>query len=171
MFYVCFHALEGFDTIALPAVLSAFVAGSFSVAFVNWAVKRFKVFQLIKNFISGLKEGFQTIWTMEKKMENIYKRLRGKDGKGISSVEPKLYCTRFQERVVDALIQGDVGEEELQSIREIQALQSILEEEKYITTLEGGERKRILDPEGILKAIWKKIRLPKKKDQDPVSAK
>ena len=35
MFYVCFHSLEGFDGIALPAVLSAFVAGSFSVAFVN----------------------------------------------------------------------------------------------------------------------------------------
>ncbi len=35
MFYVCFHSLEGFDNIALPAVLSAFVAGSFSVAFVN----------------------------------------------------------------------------------------------------------------------------------------
>ncbi|WP_211277433.1 lysylphosphatidylglycerol synthase transmembrane domain-containing protein [Nonlabens spongiae] len=35
MFYVCFHSLEGFDSIALPAVLSAFVAGSFSVAFVN----------------------------------------------------------------------------------------------------------------------------------------
>ena len=35
MFYVCFHSLEGFDNIALPAVLAAFVAGSFSVAFVN----------------------------------------------------------------------------------------------------------------------------------------
>ncbi len=35
MFYVCFHSLDGFDNIALPAVLSAFVAGSFSVAFVN----------------------------------------------------------------------------------------------------------------------------------------
>jgi len=35
MFYVCFHAVSDFQNIEMPAVLSAFVAGSFSVAFVN----------------------------------------------------------------------------------------------------------------------------------------
>ena len=35
MFYVCFLAMGDFENIQLPAVLSAFVAGSFSVAFIN----------------------------------------------------------------------------------------------------------------------------------------
>ena len=104
-------------------------------------------------------------WTFEKKIENLYKRIRGKDGKGISSVEPILYCTRFQERVVDCLIQGDISEEELKSVREVQALHSILEEEKYITTLDGVERKRLFDAEGTIKEIWRQINGVSSKDQ------